>query len=287
MKRTGKTKRGSGQSGKPKPDEGERIRQKILDTGLGAFQRRLCIHPSALNNPKLEPVLARRLGSDRLATLRCLVNAYQKKPNLENYVRLRREVPEAEIDIALFGGIDPLFRLEPELKKHDIDYRLVAGALDAIVPDMDELSLRLMECLVAREQLPESGSRYIDMRRNAISNPLVDYLIVMMLEATEWNKESAPNEIPSSLIVLIRERLRRASPDLRKEYLTSEERHRGVYLAAHRFKDFKEISVRKLMALTGWSQGTASRWLKDPSFKESFEFIKKALAAKDAQKPNK
>ena len=285
MKRTGKTKRGSGQSDKPKPDEGERIRQKILDTGLGAFQRRLCIHPSALNNSQLEPVLARRLGSDRLSTFRCLVDAYQKKPNLENYVRLRREVPEAEIDIALFGGIDPLFHLEPELRKHDIDPQIAYRVSDACVPDMDELSLRLMQCLVAREKLPKSGPRHIEMRRNAISDPLVDYLIVMMLEATEWNKESAPNEIPSSLIVLIRERLRGASPDLRKDYLAREERQHGAYLAAHRFKDFKEISVRKLRTLTGWSQGTASRWLKDPNFKEWFEWTKKALAEKDAQKP--
>ena len=95
--------------------------------------------------------------------------SYQEEPTLENYIRLRREVPEAEIDIALFGGIDPLFHLEPELRKHDIDPQIVYGASDAFVPDMDELSLRLMECLAARDKLPKSVPRHIEMRRNAIA----------------------------------------------------------------------------------------------------------------------
>src|SRR5262245_56456082 len=99
-----------------KADEGQRIRQRIVDTGLGSWQRTLRIHPSALNDPQLEPKLCHTLDSDQLATFRSLVGAYQQKPNLENYVRLRRDVPEAEIDIALFGGLDPLSALEPHLK---------------------------------------------------------------------------------------------------------------------------------------------------------------------------
>jgi hypothetical protein len=281
MKRAGKTKRGRGQSDKPNKDS------RFIDpfAELRAWQRRLRIHPTAFNDPQRSRELAERLGSDRFSIFKSLVAAYQKKPNLENYVRLRREVPEAEIDIALFGGLDPLYALEPKLIKHDIDPELVAGALDGSMLNMDELSLRLMECLVAKKKLPKSGPKNIEMRRNAISDALVDYLIVMMLEATEWNKESALNEIPSSLIVLIRERLRGAWPDLRKEYLSSNERKRGAYLAAHHFKDFTEISVRSLEALTGTSRMTASRWLKDPSFKESFEWMKKALAEKESQKP--
>jgi len=184
----------------------------------------------------------------------------------------------------LFGGIDPLLHLEPELKKHDIDRLLVAGALDAIVPDMDELSLRLMERLVAREKLPKKGPGHIEMRRNAISDALIDYLIVMMLEATDWNTESQPNEIPSSLIVLIRERLRGAWPDLRKAYLSSEERDNAAHSAARHFETFEQISVRKLERLSGKSRMTASRWLKDPRFKDSFELMKKNLP-KDRQEP--
>lgn len=181
--------------------------------------------------------------------------------------------------------MDPFFAVEPHLKKHGIDPLLVWGAADAFPPDTDELSLRLMECLITKEKLPNSGPGNIEARRNAISDALVDYLIVIMLEGTEWNKETAPNQIPSSLIVLIRERLRGAWPDLRKEYLSSAERDAAVYLAAHHFETFEQISVRKLEQLSGKSRMTASRWLKDPKFKDLFELMKKNLAEKERQKP--
>ena len=242
------------------------------------------IRPAALNDSQRVHERSEKLGADRFATFKSLVAAYENKPNLENYLRLRREIPEAEIDIALFGGPDPLFTLEPQLRKHGIDPLLVAGAQDACVPDMDELSLRLMECLVAREKLPKSGPRHIEMRRNAISDALVDYLIVMMLEATEWNKEGAPNEIPSSLIVLIRERLCGAGPDLREELLSSEKQKRAAYIAAQHFEDLKQVSGRKLSPLTGISKTTLDRWVKSTKFKESFVLMKRFLAEKASQK---
>jgi hypothetical protein len=232
------TKHGRGQSDKPNKDS--RFIDDVL-AELRAWQRRLRIHPTALNDPRRSLELAEKLGSDRFSIFKSLVASYQKEPNLENYVRLRRGVPDAEIDIALFGGVDPALSIEEHLSKHGIDPLLVYGALDAFLPDMDELSLRLMECLVAREKLPKGAPGHLDMRRDAISDALVDYLIVMMLEATEWNKQTAPNQIPSSLIVLIRERLRGAWPDLRKKYLSRQEQEGGAYLAAHHFETFEQI----------------------------------------------
>ena len=249
------------------------------------WKRRARIHPTALNDPERTLEQIEKLSSEHLESFKSLAAAYQKQPNLENYVRLRRCVPDAEIDVALFGGLDPLFALEPHLREHNIDPQRVAGALDAFLPDMDELALRLMECLVAKKKLPKSGPGHLQMRRDAISEALVDYLIVMMLEATEWNKENAPNHIPSSLIVLIRERLRGAWPDLRKEYLSSQARENAAHLAARYFKFGETISARKLEALTGRSRMTASRWLKDPKFKESLELMRKLLAENKSEKP--
>jgi len=243
-----------------------------------AWHRRPRFHPARLNDLRRTAQLVQIFGSDaRLTLFKERVSAYQEKPSLENYLRLRRDIPDAEIDVALFGGLDPLFALAEELVKHGIDPILVAGALDASEPAIDELSLRLMECLVARGKLSDTGPGHIEQRRNAISDTLINYLIVIMLEAMEWN-ESNPIVVPSSLIVLIRDRLCGEFPDLRKTYLSREARDRAALLVANRFRPDETLSVRKLAALAGTSRGTAARWLADPEFQHHVTLCRKILA---------
>jgi hypothetical protein len=208
---------------------------------------------------------------------RKLAAAYEEEPTLENYLRLRRDIPEAEIDVGLFGGLDQVEILDGELHKHGIAPELVVGSLDAYEPDIDELSLRLMECLVARSKLPKEGPGHITRRQNAISDTIVAYLIAMMLEAIEWNK-SNPIVIPSSLIVLIRDRLCGASPDLRKEYLSWQRRKDAASLAAQHFRAEERITVRKLVKLTHVGRSTAQRWLDDPKFHHSVESARRRQA---------
>jgi hypothetical protein len=196
---------------------------------LMAWRRRPRIHPAALNKPERTAELIRMLGSDqRLALFKELASKYVNLPSLDNYLRLRREIPEAEIDVAVFGGFEVLFALDSDLKKHGIDPDLVAGILDAFEPAIDKLSLRLMECLSVRSKIHKSGPKHIERRREAIRDALVDYLIVLMLEAMEWNK-SHPIVIPSSLIVLIRDRLCGPNPDWHEAYRSRRERECGVY----------------------------------------------------------
>ena len=42
--------------------------------------------------------------------------AFKRKPTLENYLALRRAHPDETIEVSVFGGIDPLFAVEDELK---------------------------------------------------------------------------------------------------------------------------------------------------------------------------
>jgi hypothetical protein len=134
-----------------------------------------------------------------------------------------------------------------------------------------------MECLLAKNSLPSTGTGAIDQRRSAISDTLVNYLIVMMLEAMEWNK-SDPIVIPSSLIVLLRERLCGEMPDLRQAYLSRQEKDHAAFLAAEHFRLGDTISVRKLAKLAGVSKSTADRWLADPEFQRSLTLHRKFLA---------
>jgi hypothetical protein len=162
----------------------ESARQRNL-----AYARRIQIRPSTLQGPQRTDQLRGKLGSDaRLAQFKTLVSAYEHDPDLENYVRLRRDFPEVEIDVGQFGGVEQFYELEPELSRHGIEEVVALGAFDADQFDIDELSLRLMECLISRAKALNRVPGYIDERRRAISDTLINYLIVMMLEAMEAKK---------------------------------------------------------------------------------------------------
>jgi hypothetical protein len=260
------------------------LQKRSLDV-LKAWQRRPRIHLGALNKPEQRTELVKKLGEQRLSLLIERAATYQKTPSLENYLRLRRDIPEVEIDVAMFGGLDVLFSIEPDLKKHGIDPDLVADAFEAYEPAIDLLTLQLMECLVARNNLPKSGPRHIDKRKEAIDDPLIDFLIVTMLEAMEWNKEYTSLEIPSSLIVLIRDRLCGPNPGLRKGHLSKQTKLNAAFLAAQYFKPAggETISVRKLADIAGVGRSTAERWLKDQSFQQSLENFRKVVESAEFQ----
>ena len=230
------------------------------------YARRTQIHPSKLQGPQYTNELTEKLGSDtRLALFKGLVSTYERKPDLENYVRLRRDFPEVEIDVGQFGGVEQFYEMEPEFRRHEINETVALGALDADQFDIDELSLRLMECLIGRAKLPNRGPGHIEVRRRAIRDTLVNYLIVMMLEAMEANKENQV-VIPSSLIALIRHQLCGPVPDIRKAYISYEKREHAALIVAQQSALNKKISARTLSKLAGVKKSSAANWLGDPVF---------------------
>jgi hypothetical protein len=112
-------------------------------------------------------------SDERLAMFKRLIVEYRREPSIENYLRVRLQFLEVEIQVGHFAGIDPLFALENELRKQGVESQLVAAALDGDEPSIDALSLRLMQCLVAREKLPRDGPGYIQRHRDAISDAMV------------------------------------------------------------------------------------------------------------------
>jgi hypothetical protein len=253
---------------------------------LRARHNRTQIHLADLRDPERVDELAQRFSSaESFALFRELAAVYERDPSLENYLQLRLRIPNVDIDVALFGGIEALFSLEQHLRKHAIDPGLVASTLDAFEPAIDVLSLHIMTSLVAKQKLPTSGPGHIQKRRNAISNTLVNYLIAIMLEAIEWNKSEIV--IPSSLILLIRHQLCGSSPDLHKEFLAWETRGNAATTAALNSKGNKRISVRKLAKLVGVSAAIAGRWLADPEFQDLVEHDKMMLAKEGSEKPQK
>jgi hypothetical protein len=228
------------------------------------------------------------LAGERLALFKQLVIAYRQEPTLENYIRLRREFPDVEIQVGRFGdgleGLEVLFAFEERFRRYGIDPDLIAGTLDADEHSIDALSLCLMECLIARSELPKHGPGHIAKRREAISDTTINYLIAHMLEALDYN--DAMVRIPGSLVVLIRQQLCGLNPDLHNEYLLRAARQDAAIAAGQHFHQTKKtLSIRKLANMLRVSRSMASRWLKDKEFLRWFE-LGKTLAERTGRGPS-
>jgi hypothetical protein len=240
-----------------------------------AWRCRPRVYLVELENSECTAKLAQMLGSARFASFKELLAAYDKKPSIENYLKLRRDFPEVEIGVERFGGIDHFVALKPELVKYGIDPALIYGVLDVFEPDIDEFSLQLMKSLVAKSKIPKNRPGYINERRAAIPEAFVDYLIAIMLEAMGGKDE--PISIPPSLVVLIRERLCGEAPDLHKEYLSRDRIDPFTMLSA----TGKLLPVREFAARHKISKSAAARWLKDFTSTRRAEHNKTVMKSED------
>ena len=202
-----------------------------------------------------------------------LLKAYEREPSITNYVRLRRAYGAHGI-IGKFLDFDPL-AIEAELKSFGIDPLLVVRALDEDENErdesIDELAFRMMECLVERNKLEEEGHTHVQSRRIAISDSLVDFLIVAMLETFDGIGDTA-------LSILIRERLCGQNPDYYKDLLVFRQRRKALALAAVRFPAGK-ISIRKIAKLMNVEPSTVSRWFPAGDFQKQVDEFRKSIDA--------
>jgi hypothetical protein len=228
--------------------------------------------PEDVERARKQNELAKKLGwePERLARFKQLVLRYEKEPTIANYLQIRRDFPETEIEVGYFGGgIDAPFELEEKFAGQGIDPMLLLGAMLADEPDIDALCLQVLELLVTRGKLPKEGPGFIEKRRKAISDATINYLIMEILEAIERCGQSI--RIPTSLVVLIREQLCGSSPLLHRQHLAREQFRNAASKAGLHFQRTGErISVRKLADAAGVSRGTAERWLADKHFQRLF-----------------
>src|SRR6516165_10206053 len=220
-------------------------------------------------------MLIRRFGwsKERFRQLQRLAILWRENPSLENYLAIRREFPELDIQIAMSAGIDPLFALEDKCRQHGIDPALVAGAMDGFEPKIDKLCLILMERIVAREKINGVGA--YQRRRAAISDAMVNYLIAFMLEGLDWCEDEV--RMPASLILLIRHQLGPLKGEFHKEYESRESMRQAAWIAGQQLKPTEKLSINRLIKLASSadspiSRSTAARWLKNPEFQHRLEF---------------
>ncbi len=189
--------------------------------------------------------------------------AYKREPSIENYVKMRRENPEAEIEIAILGGIEPLTYMESELRRYGIDPLLAASVMDADIKAIDELSLQLLERMIEANKLSQAGETQLTRRGRAIPGKLIDWLINCSLDALSWNDDLY---LSRDLIVLIRERLGGSNP----EYLQASRAHEKKRNAASIAGQLKVQGVNPTYKMLGEildvAPSTVKRWFEPGEF---------------------
>jgi hypothetical protein len=207
-------------------------------------------------------------GSSKGGAFNRFTKAYKSRPSIRNYVRLRRKWPDAEIEIALHGGIDPLFYMEAELQKYGFDVELVASAIDANPTAISELSLQLMEKMIEASSLAKRDATHLVRRGLAVPDKLINWLIACMLDALSWNDEKY---IPRDLIVLIRERLGGSNTEYQQNMDTHELRSAAVNIGGQFLAQGIRPSFRMLAKILKVSPTTVMRRFKGDEFEHEIE----------------
>ena len=195
--------------------------------------------------------------SDDSTGFNALSRAFKANPTIENYVKLRQDNPEAEIEVAVTGGIDWLFANDQLLQDHGVDPGLFASVLDASPTAISQISLVLLTRLVERNRMEAAGLTQLASRGKAIPDSLVNYLIAIMLDSLSWNDDL---EIPRDLIVLTRHQLLGSDdPALTKRQRSHELEKSIVSIGAQLLESGASISTRIIAEILGINASTVSR----------------------------
>jgi hypothetical protein len=172
--------------------------------------------------------MAQNFGSSEGSGFNEITKKYKAGPSIENYVRLRRGNPDAEIEVSTVGGFESMFYMREELARYGIDRDLLGGILDADQDAISEMALRLMEKMIEAREIAAGGETHLIRRGLAIPDKLLDWVICCSLDGLSWNDDLI---IPRDLIVLIRERLGGSNLHYEKEGEIRQNKQRAGLIA--------------------------------------------------------
>jgi hypothetical protein len=186
-----------------------------------------------------------------------ITREFKANPTIENYVRLRRENPDIQIEPAIYGGIDHAYRLEDDLKRFGIDIGLYVHTLDANEAAISELSLQLLENMILAQSLERQGETHLASRGRIIPDHLINWLTCSMLDALSW---TGSLYIPRDLIVLARSRLIPGQSDIEKTVDTRERKSHAAIVAGQMLVKKMKPSFRGVAKLLRVQPSTVKRW---------------------------
>ena len=219
-------------------------------------------------------MMTRGFGSDDGGGFNEFSKAYKKNPSIENYVKLRRENPDAEIEVAVIGGIEQLFSMEQELRRYGFDPKLVAGVMDANSAAISKISLQLMEKMIEARSLAKAGRTHLVRRKLAVPEKLIDWIISCALDSLSWNDDLY---IPRDLIVLIRERLGGSNPEYKQASRVRERKSNAAIVGGQLRARGIKPTFKMLGDAFGVAPSTVKRWFRPGEFERETGFWSKSF----------
>lgn len=210
--------------------------------------------------------MAQNFGSSEAGGYNEITKEYKADPSIENYVRLRRENPEAEIEVSVVGGFESMFYMREELARYDIDPDLLGGILDADQVKISEMALRLMEKIIEAREIAADGETHLIRRGLAIPEKLLDWVICCALDALSWNDDLM---IPRDLIVLIRERLGGSNLHYEKEGTIRQNKQNAGLMAGQLMARGVVPTFKIIGEALGVAPSTVKRWFGPGEFEKA------------------
>lgn len=191
-----------------------------------------------------------------------LVAQFEQNAELEDYLAIRQSFPELRLSTKRFLGVSQTYSLLADPRGQEFGHEVMSRIYRADENAIDAVSLKLMQWLSVRRKLPAKGRGYLVARRDAVSEAFVDYVLAIMLEGL-----ASEAKIPHSIMVLIRDRLCGAWPDLYATHLSRKKQWRAASNVVKRGVPAR-VSVNKLAKAARIPHSTAQRWLKDDDFQK-------------------
>jgi hypothetical protein len=184
-------------------------------------------------------------------------NAFKQTMTIENYVRLRRQHSQAVIDVRMPDALEFSYA-DHGLDDFEIDSGLLSEALTGNRLAICELSLVLLQLIVARDRAASHGGTHLVSRGVAISSAMVNQLINWMIDGLI---DADDPRLPPDLIILIRHQ----TGGVRSDWAMAEEVRKRKGEAHALALDFalkgETPTTRKLGRALGVNPSTVVRWL--------------------------
>jgi hypothetical protein len=194
--------------------------------------------------------------------------AFKRDPTIEHYLELRKEDPNAEIEVSIHGGVDQLFYVEAELARYGISADEFVSVFDANDDAISKFSLFFMEKIVDARRLAKAGETHLVRRGLAVPEKLIDWFITCSLDAMSYYDLLEMNR---DLIVLIRERLGGPFPEYEVGSLIREKRQKAAIIAGCIKAQGKKPSLRQIASLLKVAPTTVMRWFSPGEFESEAE----------------
>jgi hypothetical protein len=186
-----------------------------------------------------------------------ITEAYKRDPSSENYLNLRKEYPDKEIEVSFCCGLDQLCYMESELARYGISAEEFCLVLDANNSAISRYSLFFLEKIAEAKSLAEAGETHLARRGLAVPDKLIDWFITCALEAMSYNNRLKMNR---DLIMLIRERLGGTTSEYLLRYRVHEKKQNAALIGGQLKAQGVQPSLRRIAEHMHVNPTTLMRW---------------------------